>query len=246
MKNQVFEAYKELNLGNCKVCIQCKEINENKLYYPLSIYSIGENFHNSTDTILFVGKTARGGEEDMGILINNSFIDVTEFGNNALDNSSWHFYAYTREIIKNYFGSYEEGKKNIAFTNLIKCNSGTTQDATLWDTKMNCLENLSVVWKEIEVLKPKRIIFYTHKDYDYFINRFLPSFSNNYKDITDLEHKIQIGKKNCFWWHRDYLGSNGEVLMSFLRLSHPERKKKVDYVNSVVTWLNSTKNISKK
>ena len=242
MKEQIFDIYKDINLGNCEICKECKTANNNKLYYPVSIWTIGENFQNSNDKILFVGKTARGGEEDLGPLINDSFIDATDFGEEALDGYSWPYYSYTNEIIRRYFGTYEEGKKNIAFTNLVKCNNGTTQDTTIWETKLNCLDKLGVVWKEIEILRPKRIIFYSYKNYDFFIEKMRPTFSSNFTDITDKEHFIPIGQKYSYWWHRDFLGQDGQVFLSFLRLSHPERKQKEDYVKNVVQWLTQTKN----
>ncbi len=241
MKESIFDLYNGMNLGNCDICKECKSANNYGLFNPVSIWTIGENFHNSNDKILFVGKTARGGDEDIGPLINNSFIDATDFGDEALDSISWPYYSYTKEIIKRYFGTYEEGKKNIAFTNLIKCNNGTTQDTTIWETKLNCLDKLGVVWKEIEILRPKRIVFYSHKDYDYFIDKMRPSFTSECIDITDKEHYIPIGMKYSYWWHRDFLGPQGQILLSFLRLSHPERKKKEDYVKNVVQWLTKTK-----
>jgi hypothetical protein len=60
MKEQIFDMYKDINLGNCDICKECKGANNNKLYYPVSIWTIGEDFQKSNDKILFVGKTARG------------------------------------------------------------------------------------------------------------------------------------------------------------------------------------------
>ena len=241
VKEQIFRIYNDLNIGNCDICKKCKTANKDKLHYPVSLWTIGENFQNSNDKILFVGKTARGGEEDLGPLINNSFIDATGFGKQALRANPWPYFSYTNEIIKRYFGTFEEGKKNIAFTNLVKCNSGSTQDNTISETKVNCLDKLGVVWKEIEILRPKRIVFYSHNAYDDFIEKMRPSFSLCFIDIKDKKHVIRIGNKYSYWWHRDFLGLDGQVLLSFLRISHPERKQKADYVRNVVQWLKETK-----
>jgi len=244
MKQDIFEMYKELNLGNCVTCKECRLANINRpLYEPVSIWTIGENFSNSKDKILFIGKTARGGDESIGTFIDNSFYDATEFGTNslALDGYSSPYYSYTNEIIKRYFGTFEEGKKNIAFTNLVKCNNGTTKDSTIWTTKILCLDKMKVVWKELEILKPQRIIFYSHTDYDYFIENYFNANAYRFIDITNKAHCISIGNKYSFWWHRDFYNENGNKVLSFLRLSHPERLLKEDYVNNVVRWLKQTK-----
>ena len=114
VKDEIFDLYRELKLGNCDICKGCKASNNDELYDPVSIWTIGENFATSNDKILFVGKTARGGDDSIGTFIDNSFYDATTFGTNslALDDYSSPYYSYTNEIIKRYFGSFEDGKRN--------------------------------------------------------------------------------------------------------------------------------------
>jgi hypothetical protein len=252
MKNEIFDLYKKLQLGNCETCHECRKANlanAPEFYDPVSIYTIGENFKNSDDTILFVGKTARGGDDNaLGSYIDETHtittaIDATKFGEDALDGKGYTsaYYTYTNEIIKEYFGSYEEGRKNIALTNLVKCNNGTQPDTSIGATKLNCIENLRDILSEVEILIPTRIIFYSNTGYDYFIDKFLPSFASTTLNITEKDHKIEVGEKHPLWWHRDFFDANGKKNMSFLRLSHPERLSKADYVNNVVEWLQRTK-----
>ena len=40
------------------------------------------------------------------------------------------------------------------------------------------------------------------------------------------------------WWHREFYTENNKLELEFLRIGHPERKKKVDFVNKVVDWIN--------
>lgn len=81
MKEEIFEMYKRIPIGKNEICKECNKIVE--LVDPLSIYYVGKEFKSSDDTILFVGKTAVGG--DIGELIDDSFIDATKFGEESLD-----------------------------------------------------------------------------------------------------------------------------------------------------------------
>ena len=99
MKDRIFEMYKSISVGNNQICSECN--NEGALGKPVSIYFIGENFHRSDDTILFVGKTAVGGL-GIGPFIDNLFTDATAFGELSLDLKEVNakrraFYSYTSE-----------------------------------------------------------------------------------------------------------------------------------------------------
>ena len=235
MKEKIFEMYKSISVGKNQICSECN--NEGALGKPLSIYFIGDNFHASDDTILFVGKTAVGGE-GIGPFIDNLFTDATEFGELSLDLKEKYatgraFYSYTNEIIKQYYGSYEIGKQFIALTNLVKCNNASTNDETPPHVMQHCINDLKVTWREIEILKPKRIIFYTARGYDDFIDNFEPIEYFEYIDVANDE-------SNC-WWHRKFLDENKNTICDFLRIFHPSRKNKEEYVSNVVEWLNETK-----
>jgi len=233
-RETIYEAYKKYPLGKHEICQECQ--NKEELEGPVSIYYVGEKFESSEDTILFVGKTAIS--EPEGTWINDSFLDVSKFGEDSLDlneakSTIRAYYNYTHEIIKRYYGTYEEGKKYVALTNMVKCNNGSTDDTTHGLIKLNCITNLGVIWKEVEMLQPKRIVFYTNTAYDDLINDFIPENCPNYKEIEDDE-------QNC-WWHRQYYNENKTIILDFLRTKHPQRKVKEEFVSKVVSWLNKTK-----
>lgn len=241
MKREVFKLYNEINVGQNEICRKCNESNNSKLFSkPISIWKIGEDFKNETNKILFVGKVHRGNIE-YEATINDLFKDSTKKGDYLLKNSRWAYWSYTREIIKNIYGSFEKGKEKIAFTNLIKCNKSLTEDKTTEFTKKSCLSDLKVVWREIEILKPTKIIFYTNTDYDNFLLDYKPT--EFFKDLTNKQNKKKIGAKFMPWWNRVFFDQNGDVLSEFLRIGHPERLKKDDFVNKVSNWArNSTVN----
>jgi|WetSurMetagenome_2_1015567.scaffolds.fasta_scaffold172357_2 hypothetical protein len=233
-REAIFEAYKNYPLGKHKTCLDCQEIDE--IESPNSIYYIGEEFNYTEDTILFVGKTAIS--DAPGIYLFDSFIDATKFGEESLDLDEPKargraYYNYTNEIIKRYYGTYEEGKKYVALTNMVKCNNGTTKDSTHGLIKLNCITNLGVIWKEVEILQPRRIVFYTYTAYDELIDKFRPEGCPNYTEIEDDE-------QNC-WWHRQYYNENKTKTIDILRTYHPQRKNKEKFVSKVVSWLQKTK-----
>ena len=60
-----------------------------------------------------------------------------------------------------------------ALSNIVKCNDGSTTDNTTDEIRTNCMDKLGVIWKEVEILKPKRIVFFTGRNYDDFIDGHL-------------------------------------------------------------------------
>lgn len=239
--------YKEIQIAQNEICTNCRKNKE--LETPLSLYHVGENMYNELDTILFVGKTAVGGAnfetEYKGGYSNNNITDATKFGYASLNlkekyATSRPFYSYTNQIIKDYYGSVEDGLKKIALSNLIKCNNASTEDETSNDTKENCINKLGVIWKEIELIKPRRVVFFTHNYYDNYIENYVPNNLISIDELTNKSHCVKIGNKIMPWWHKK-LNLNGGKTQHILRIGHPQMKNREDYVNSVVNWLHQTK-----
>lgn len=233
---KIFEFYNEIELGRnsiCNKCIRLNTKNNTNLSKPISIWKVGENYKTDKHKILFVGKVARGLKTETEE--NELFIDSSKLGNDFLINKSWPYWSYTRDIIKNVYGNIEIGKENIAFSNLIKCNDSMTTDNTTCYTKTFCIGELKVIWEEINILKPKRIIFYTHRGYDDFISDFRPT--NNFKDVENQKFSIKIGAKKMPWWNRIFYDDNDMFVTEFLRIGHPERKKKIEFVKKVSDWI---------
>ncbi len=146
----------------------------------------------------------------------------------------WPYWNYTKEIAKRLYGSAEEGWKRIAFSNIIKCNNSDSVDTATYEMKKYCIVELGVIWKEIEILQPKNVVFYTHWHYDDFIDKFI--VGDQYKDITDRNHKIPNGLKEISWWHREFY-KDEKLIMRMLRTSHPERQQKEGFVSKIVEWI---------
>jgi len=220
--------------GSNPVCQECRQKTPG-LSRALGPWLLGSPVKQATK-VLFVGKVARG--DCIGEEVAPNFEDVSPFGEAFIFQSSWPYWAYTRDIIVAVFGSLEDGIPHVAFTNIIKCNNESTADTTTYFTKTSCIDSNQFIWKEIESQHPQRIVFYTANDYDEQIMRFMPSFADRFVDTIDTH--VQIGQKWMPWWERIFYDSGGTEVLRFIRVGHPERKLRCDFVSAITNWL--TKN----
>jgi hypothetical protein len=248
MFDTILSMYKQLKIGDNEICKMCKSNNTIRgleLSNPISIFQVGNNFLNDGYKVLFVGKNARGTLYDLAGKIPD-IIDSRDAGRNYF--LCWkrnHFWSYTKSIAQQLaHRSPEEAFDSIAITNLVKCNNamymegqnpdGTYRDCTTTAMKNNCLNNLKVFWRELEILSPKHVVFYTHHDYDAYIQDFPGIDSVN--EICDKEHVRANGGKDILWWDRE-LYKDGKLVMRVLRTSHPERQNKEGFVEKIVSWI---------
>ena len=153
---------------------------------------------------------------------------------------SWSYWSYTREILKRLYGS--NPWDYCALSNIIKCTNvyGSGQDSTIDKTSYNmaksCILDLGVIFKEIEVLEPNHIIFYTYNFHkEMLIN--LP-FANSICEKTTIEHKVLCGQKKLGWWER-HITTSWNDNVKLLVVGHPERMKKEEYISLIIDWVKS-------
>lgn len=244
MIEKILKMYKGLRLGSNEICKTCKaeEINvKSGFSRPISPWHIGKRFKDGFYKVLFVGKNARGDGGDK----RPDVIDATIFGGKALLSPFSAFWSYTGKIACRLYGqNLEDAIESIAMTNLIKCNNamdddGRNHDGTFFDyttqlMKENCLNRIKVFWKEVDILNPKHIILYTHHDYDDFLEKIPSVFL--VKEITDKKFTCKVGAKNIKWWDRE-LYKDGTLVKRVLVTSHPERKKKEEFVDNIAHWI---------
>lgn len=235
--DKIYEQFEKEKIGENVICSKCRK-ETNICTTPLSPYFINDEKINPDERIMFIGKTARG--SGFGEETDIFFEDVTAFGNEFIRNSSWAYYSYTREIIEKYFGNIDSGIKYITYSNLMKCNNESTQDTTPYIAKQYCLNENKFIWKEIDIIQPKRLIIYSNRFYDDFIENFRPMNCDHFKDVTDKFNKVEVGEKYALYWHREFFDKNGKLICAFLRTSHPERLNKKKFVQNVLTFLKET------
>jgi len=223
-EQEIFEMYDDLFSSESgeRICNECRSENT-ELSRPVSVWQIGSQFDTSIHKLLFVGKNARGAPGD--IRTGKVVLDSTDRGEDLFYNESWAYWSYTKEISERVEG--ESPWEKIAFTNMVKCNNSNTTDTTSNEMKMHCILENKILIKEILHINPDVIVFYTSTDYDDYIEKmFSDIFILHGEDVDRL-----IGKKLIPWWEFDVQLNDHPVRC--LRTGHPERKKKVDFVNAV-------------
>lgn len=227
-----------LNAGNNAFCQKCRADNpeiSNALGPWLSCDK--SNYGNG---IAFVGKIARG--DDMGHFIADSLKDINAAGNELIRENHWAYWSYTRSILECVFGSLERALPFTSFTNLIKCNNSTTEDTSSASQVEYCVLKNRFALKELEIVMPRVIIFYTGTAYDQFIKDIKPKTAASFVDESDEDARIIIGQKTLPWWTRKYYCADGSLLTCYLRVGHPERMKKDEYVENVAAWIQQSLN----
>lgn len=237
MKTQILKMMIDEKMGSNELCQQCRSLSDKKTNALGPWVTCSEICPSKS--LLFVGKVARG--DDLGEEISECLEDVTAFGTSFIAKSSWAYWSYTRNIIEKVFGDLNAGLNQISFTNMIKCNNDTLQDTTESIIKDYCISKNRFIWKEIELIKPKLAIFYTHYDYDDFLDEYVPQNSVSFQDNESRTHQVSIGKKTMPWWDRSFYDECQKEVFRFLRVGHPERKNKQDYVGKVSSWISTHK-----
>ena len=231
IEQKLLSLYDEIGLGLCKICKKCKAENPNLYSRAVGCWFVGNAYGEHKKRILFMGKNARGlpakaYEENQN---EKGFLDEFRYTRDGLWNVSWSYWGYTRAICKELFGSL--GMEAVAFTNMVKCNGSDTVDTTTESMKEYCIKDLGVVRKEIEIIKPTHIICYTHTYYD----TWLPCLFDKMNCLKS-EYKA-IGQKKMPYAEYDCELGNSNIKL--LRVGHPERLQKKDYISTVIDWVNN-------
>ena len=233
-EEKLLEMYERIGMGTCPSCRNCHGAITN-LSPPVTAWGVGNNFCNESKKILFVGKNARGYNQNPKSF---HFHEAFDDGRWLWEPENWHktwgtwasaYWTYTREITKKIFGDYSF--EHIAFTNIVKCNNSLGKDTTPDLVKDNCIKKLKVFSGEVKAIRPTHIIFYTNWYYDDYIRDAFDTF--NVSSGTK-----QIGKKYVKWdsGKATIDGVNFCVLVT----GHPERLKKDEFTNAVCSWVKTT------
>ncbi len=233
MKTSLHQMMIDARMGSNSndLCKQCRRAS-NHVTNALGPYLVCDA-EFSANSILFIGKVARG--DCLGPEIADQLEDVTAFGAASIAERSWPYYAYTRAIIERVYGDLATGIRHVSFTNMVKCNNETTPDTSDRTSKEFCIAKNRFIWREIEVIRPRLVIFYTGTAYDDFIDGYMPDFARSHQDNADRE--VVIGKKRMPWRDRSFFDDQQREVLRFLRVGHPERKKKEDFVRVLSEWI---------
>ena len=103
-------------------------------------------------------------------------------------------------------------------------------DTTTGTMKDFCIRQLGVVRREIGIIQPTHIVCYTHTFYD----DWLPDVFDRMTCLHS-ENRL-VGRKHMPW--AEYVCDLDGAEIRLLRIGHPERMKREDYVSAVVDWIN--------
>lgn len=253
IEKSLFEMYKEYNIGSIKNphCRMCKDFCINRgiiqnLAGPISAFHIGKNFPSDKYKIAFVGKNTWYGIDSyrMDKRKDSEICDARDFGLHSLQHLTLKRSPFIDMITD--FNETLYGKSNsfdeIAVTNLIKCNTKGEDDIS--DDKTDqyiikkCLK-CGVFEKEIAVLHPKRVIFFTGPDYDDYIKNLDFGYSVLHEEDEIVNDNIRKSNRIISWKKHLYNEESGEFLF-ILRISHPQAKDKQKMRQHMFQWIVET------
>jgi hypothetical protein len=247
MFNDLLKMYKDNEFSFNEYCKDCYD-NEKSNYKGSTISNTLMPFVISDKVVnckvCFVGKIAHG--EEIGEGIESPYDDGVTL--ESFTNIQRHLYfkgksqvfIMTRKIMKEVFEDIELGYKNTIITNMVKCNNGSIRDTCSSRMKDNCINKNGIIWKEIELFKPTKVIFYTNYDYDIYIDKYRPPNYFKHIDLHDKTNKIRIGNINMPYWDRMFYDKSNNNLISFLRVGHPQGKNAIDFVKNISEWIIKT------
>lgn len=222
---------KQLNIphnNNCQIC--------GSLYkQPLLPWVIGRNYFTENGRIFIGGKPHRGTPK-YAIKRVSGVIDGRGRGKDIFDKENWPYWSYTKAMLEKHYGSSDDGWDHIAFSNVVKCTSTTGKDKTSSNCAIQCIKNNGVIIKEIELLQPRKIIFYTWSMHRCLFKELPFAKDGSITEHTNYDFRLKCGKKELGWWDRTFEATWGEKV-DFLIMGHPERMKKSEYVEMVSNWL---------
>jgi hypothetical protein len=128
---------------------------------------------------------------------------------------------------------------------------GTNPDVTFTDQstpamKKNCLDTLAVFWEELEILRPKNVIFFTGWDYDeYLQNPRIGVDGITIKTKHSQNSKLRArALADLLWWDQEFYKGE-DLVMRTLRTYHPGYMRfkswaERDVVRRIAGWIRTT------
>lgn len=189
LEKKIFEMYKRtIDSEHCKRCYARDKSEKRNRNPPASFWNLGDNFSDKAKPrIAFVGKSTwlsrKNLEEDCEKIepVYDTRIMIPEFYMPPTRG-----YRYWK-CIKNISDKvYSTGKDNLDFlenvfiTNLVKCNvvdnCNNFRDVTDFEYYGNCID---IFEKEIEIVEPSHIIFFTGDYFDSIIEKLRFGYGNS-------------------------------------------------------------------
>jgi hypothetical protein len=215
----------ELQLLRTPACARCDAGNKQ----PLLPWLVGDRYEQTDERLAFIGKPHRG---TPGVVLASGIIDPTS-DVPGMWNGGWAYWSYTRDIAQRVFGP--SAADFVCFTNIIKCTNTGDVDRTTSAMVQSCVVDLRVIWRELERLRARTMVFYTYALRG-ALNDVPLAVPGSLKEVTSADHRVRCGQKQLGWWHREFVTLWGDKAR-MLVVGHPERMDRSDYVSQVASWV---------
>lgn len=238
LENEVLNMYDDIKIPCNDVCLKCRSEKDKKglkIQFFCGIWQVGKEWDNKSffPRILFVGKTARG-----------------DFSNGTSLDVQYNFpiWKYMQKITLDLFKA-EKGPQwsaekahnwweYIAFTNFVKCNGGSTADATTEAMREKCAMENEVLLKEMKIIQPTHVVFLVGQEYEKSVRKMF-GFDKwdveKEKDVTKNQNSkrhsfVPFKLKKGFYYDKE----NTKEKINILLTGHPERKCKEKFCQMVL------------
>lgn len=222
LTKQIFiPVFDSLKLGTNENCLKCNAAYKT----PLLPWIVGGDYEHSRYRLMIVGKPHRGPADPVS---NHAFF-MDEHIDWLSNDSKWPYWKYSREIAQRLYGN--DGINQVVLTNIVKCTNTETGDTTTREMMDCCVCQNAVIWREVTMLKPLNIVFYTYN----LFSEYLKEMPFQLKLLKEERKNVQCGAKSLHWWERVVLAEWGNVRI--LVTGHPERMLEGDYVKLIADWV---------
>jgi hypothetical protein len=183
--SDVYQMYIKDRIGEGNVCQHCRRESSRKgLEHigPVPIFHVGEDFAGSPHRLLILGSVAYGWDD---ILPSDKIADPSDalvqrvearFRQLLLNPQPGERHIKVlgaiRAICKSIYGSVSQGYREVAISNVIKCNSGTIRGGAPTHMAKYCAHSqagLMVTRRAIDALRPSKIVSIAGSAYNPYV-----------------------------------------------------------------------------
>lgn len=229
---RIEQGYRSLGVPNNPTCVACDATDKR----PLLPWHIGRAYFDGQPRVVILGKNHRADRPTK--VLTGGIQDGRETAQELQASIGWPYWAYVREILAEVYGDWRLGWDRIARSNLVKCTTVSketgSQDTTTPRMTNSCVRHLGLIRIDLGELEPDLLILMTGADYDACLPDLCWRPETGFRWVDDARSRIPCGAKSLLFSRFELPG--GERPIQGIRIGHPERMKKVDYVRAVASW----------
>lgn len=229
---RIEQGYRSVDVPQNPVCAACDATDKR----PLLPWHIGRSYLESRPRVVILGKNHR--DDRPTKVLAGGIQDGRETAQQLQANISWPYWSYVREILAEVYGDWSHGWDRIARSNLVKCTTVSTEtdsrDTTTSLMTTSCVRDLGLIRIDLRELEPDLLILMTGTAYDGFLPELCWRPDLSFDWVDDAGAKISCGAKALAFSR--FVLAGGDRQTHGIRIGHPERMKKSDYVRAVSSW----------